>query len=315
MSSIIIRQCSRRIVLWCVVSEILIIGSVACCCIDAPIGRIEGIVLTVCVSALGAFIFKVVSSQNPARVIRHLQAEPLQSGDAPEILASIHRFSVMAGIPIVRVCQTTARRVSTVSVGWAPASSVIILNLRALEVLTPEELDSMIAIEIAHIKFRDHLLRSIIMSTAGLGYLLLAGLVLQIAEVYRDVGEDVKNGRDPRLLSGRRLFYLIGGPVAFGLIPSALVFGIPIRAIITGQEYRADASSAQAVGSVVPPASAILKLAATIAARKNYLRDYSVFRVVQPGQRKWIEKCLYSFLYPTCVTRIKRLGACMHGLD
>jgi len=217
----------------------------------------------------------------------------------------------MAGIPMVRAYQTTAGQVVTLSVGWSPASSIIILNLRALEVLTEEERDSVIAIEIAHIKFRDHLLRSIIMSTVGLEYRFLAWTVLRIAEVYRDVREDVKNGLNPHVLSDQRLFYLIGGPAALGLVPLVLVFGIPIRAIIAGQEYRADTWSAQAVGSVVTPASAISKLAAIVAAPKKCIRDYSVFCVVEPQPRQWMRKCLYAFLYPRCVTRINRLGKCL----
>ena len=313
MSSNIIRQCSRRIFLWCAFLETLIIGGLASHLTDTWVGRGIGSLLMVCM-ILGIVFVIPVLMQSPSRVIRELQAELVSGEDSPEVLASVCRFSEMAGIPTVKAYQTTAAQVTTLSVGWSPASSVIILNCRALEVLTPEERDSVIAVEIAHIKFRDHLLRSIVMFT-GLGCFVYWSMSQPIVEAYRDTWEDIKRSRYSHALSVRRLFYLFGIIVAplFGLM--ILMCGIPIRAIVAEQEYRADAWSAQAVGSVVPPANAISKLAATIVVRKNYLRDYSVFCMVEPKPRDWMQSVVFACLYPTCVTRIKRLRACMHGLD
>lgn len=309
MSSDIVRKCSRRIFCWCAFLGILIPGIVVHSWIGTPIGWIEGVALSVCLLVLGILLFKVVSAQNPSTVIRNLQAQPLSGEDTPEVLASVHRFSEMAGVPPVRAYQSSANQMATLSVGWSPAHSIIVLNARVLEVLTAEERDSVIAIEIAHIKFRDHFLRSMIMSTAGLGYLCLGGMCLQILGAYRDIRQDIRNGVDPHVLSDRRLFYLIGTPAALGLIPLVLMFGIPIRAVIAEQEYRADAWSAQAMGSVLAPASAISKLAALVAAPSKRIRDYSVFFVAEPRSRNWIQSSLYSFLYPNYVARTKRLRA------
>lgn len=289
----------------------LIVGGFKLSLIETSIGWIEGAVSVVCLVVLGILLFKVVAPQNPSTVIRDLQAESLSREDTPEILASVCRFSEMAGIPTVKAYQTTADQVTTLSAGWSPASSIIILNLRALEALTAEERDSMIAIEIAHIKFRDHLLRTIIMSTAGLGYLLLADMVLQIAEVYLNVRRDISKGLNAHILSDRRLFYLIGGPAALSIAPIVLVLGVSIRAIIAEQEYRADAWSAHVVGSALSPASAISKLAATVASPNRCSRDYSVSSVGEPRPRKWSTRHLCVLLYPSRMNRVRKLSKYM----
>lgn len=141
MSSMIIRQCSRRIFLWCAFLETLIIGGLASSLTDTWVGRGVGSLLMVCVIVGIVFVIAVLM-QSPSRVIRELQAELLSSDDFPEVLTSVCRLSEMAGIPTVKVYETNANHVATLSVGWSTARSVIVLNARALESLTVEERDS-----------------------------------------------------------------------------------------------------------------------------------------------------------------------------
>jgi Zn-dependent protease with chaperone function len=176
-----------------------------------------------------------------------------------------------------------------------------------LEALTTEELDSVIALEISHIKSRDYLLRSVVIATAGLGYFILGGMALQILEVYQAIWIDVREGRNPHILADSRILYLPAIMIVPAFVILALVIGIPIRIIVAQQEYRADAWSAQAVGSPLSLASAIAKLANTVEVHSKRLCDYWVFRIIEPHPRTWVQNNLFAFLYPEYTARIKRL--------
>jgi heat shock protein HtpX len=267
----------------------------------------EASIAAICLMGIAILLFLRVSAQNSSRAILATDAEPLDKQDASEVLASVRRLSGMAAVPTANIYRTSRSQIDTLSVGWSPSSSSIILNARVLETLTAEELASVIALEVGHIKYRDYLLRSIVIATAGLVYFSLGGMSLRILQVYQDIWNDIREGRKPHILSDSRIIHLPGIIIVPPFVMLALVIGIPIKIIVAQQEYRADAWSVQAVGSPLPLVSAITKLAKTGESSNNHLRDYSVFRVGEPCSRGPVWDKLRAFLYIECAARIRRL--------
>jgi heat shock protein HtpX len=258
--------------------------------------------------AIAAIMLVVLSFQTSSRVIRCLEAEPLDGEKYAEVLASVRRYSGVARIPMPSIYWTRKNHVTTLSVGWSPRNSVVVLNPQIAEVLTAEELDSVVALEIAHIKFRDYLLRGAVIAAASLNYHVFGSISLQIVQTYQAIWSDIVSGRNPHILSDRRILYVLG---IFVLPPLALLtlsVGVPIRMVVAQQEYRADAWSASVVSSPQLLANAIAKLANTARVSGMRLRDYSVLSVAasRPGGR--IGRKLRLLLYPECKARIRMLG-------
>jgi heat shock protein HtpX len=165
-------------------------------------------------------------------VLRLTGAEPLSRTDAPTLYAGTERLAARAGIPTPRLYRVPDPQPNAFATGRNPEHGVVAVNQGLLDLLSREEVEGVIAHEIAHIANRDTLTMTVAASLAG-AVMTLVNLA-QWAAVFTPSSD-----RD--------------GPGLLGLLVAALVAPIAASliqlAISRTREFEADKSAATYVGS------------------------------------------------------------------
>jgi len=165
-------------------------------------------------------------------VLRLTGAEPLSRADAPDLHATTERLAARAGIPTPRLYRVPDPQPNAFATGRNPEHGVVAVNQGLLDLLSREEVEGVIAHEIAHIANRDTLTMTVAASLAGAVMTLVN--VAQWAAIFSPSSD-----RD--------------GPGLLGLLVAALVAPIAASliqlAISRTREFEADTSAARYVGS------------------------------------------------------------------
>ena len=165
-------------------------------------------------------------------VLRLTGAEPLSRADAPDLHATTKRLAARAGIPTPRLYRVPDPQPNAFATGRNPEHGVVAVNQGLLDLLSREEVEGVIAHEIAHIANRDTLTMTVAASLAGAVMTLVN--VAQWAAIFSPSSD-----RD--------------GPGLLGLLVAALVAPLAASliqlAISRTREFEADTSAARYVGS------------------------------------------------------------------
>jgi heat shock protein HtpX len=152
---------------------------------------------------------------------------------APELHAIVDRLCVQAGLPKPRVAVADSPLPNALALGRSQRSATVCVTTSLMRLLTPAELEGVIAHELSHVRNRDVL----VMTIAGFG-MLAAGLMLQLARV------------SIRLFLGILVF-----AGAFWLVSRLLV-----SALSRHRELVADRDAALVTGRPSALASALMKV-------------------------------------------------------
>ena len=172
-------------------------------------------------------------------VLRMYGARVIDAQQAPELYAMVDRLRQRAGLPMPKVAVAPHEQPNSFATGRSPTHAVVAVTTGILKYVPQEELEGVIAHELAHIKNRDMLISTVAAGIAGalsnLPYLLLFG-----------------GGRDD---DG-------GHPVAqLGLLLLAPIGAMLIQFAVSRQrEFEADRVGALILGRPEPLAHALVRL-------------------------------------------------------
>jgi heat shock protein HtpX len=199
-------------------------------------GGQNGMVLAFLFAAAMNFFMYFASDK---MVLRMYGAQIVDERQAPELYRMVDRLRQRAGLPMPTVAIAPHAQPNAFATGRNPEHSVVCVTEGILRTVSREELEGVIAHELAHIKNRDMLLQTF---TAT-----LAGAITNLAHFGLWFGASDDEGGSP--VAG--LLMAILAPIAAMLIQFA---------ISRQREYKADAVGAQISGRPLALANALRKL-------------------------------------------------------
>jgi heat shock protein HtpX len=206
--------------------------------IGGAVGGQSGMVMAFLFAAVMNFIMYWTSS---SMVLRMYGAQVVTARDAPELYEMVDRLRQRAGLPMPKVAIAPHAQPNAFATGRNPEHAVVCVTEGIVQLVSREELEGVIAHELAHIKNRDMLLQTM---TAT-----LAGAITNLAQFAFIFGGRSDDGEDSNPIAG--LAMLIVAPIAAMLIQFA---------ISRQREFKADAVGAQISGRPLSLARALAKL-------------------------------------------------------
>ena len=171
-------------------------------------------------------------------VLRMYRARVVTPAEAPELYAMVDTLRRRAGLPMPTVAIAPHAQPNAFATGRNPQNAVVCVTEGLLELLSTDEIEGVVAHELAHIKNRDMLLQTVTATLAGaIGNLANFGLFFG--------GDDEDNNP----------FALIGMAI---LAPIAAM--VVQMAISRQREFQADAVGAQICGRPHSLANALRRL-------------------------------------------------------
>jgi heat shock protein HtpX len=155
-------------------------------------------------------------------------ARPVDERSAPELVGMVRRLAARAGMPMPQVYVIEADQPNAFATGRNPANAAVAATTGLLRRLPPEEIEAVMAHELAHIRNRDTLIMTVVATFAG-AISMLANFALFFGGSDRD---------RPMGLIGT-LALMILAPLAAMLVQMA---------ISRGREYEADRVGAEICG-------------------------------------------------------------------
>lgn len=180
-------------------------------------------------------------------VLKMHRAREVTPEEAPGLHEMVDRLVARTGMPKPKVCVIPTQTPNAFATGRNPGHSAVAVTEGIVAVLNEDELEGVVAHELAHIRHYDMLLNTVVASLAGLVSMLAFqarwGMLL-------GGGRGRDNGGNPLAMIGILL-------VAF-LAP---MFAMIIRSLISHQqEFGADAGGAEICGKPLALASALKKI-------------------------------------------------------
>ncbi|MFO0095856.1 MAG: zinc metalloprotease HtpX, partial [Gemmatimonadaceae bacterium] len=174
-------------------------------------------------------------------VLRSYNAQVVTEREAPELYAMVDRLRQRAGLPMPTVAIAPHDQPNAFATGRNPEHSVVCVTEGLMRMLSTDELEGVVAHELAHIKNRDMLLQTIAATMAG-----AIGNIAQFALFFGGRGDD-DEGANPA--------------VAIALMIIGPIIGMVIQFAISRQrEFKADAVGAEICGRPISLANALLRL-------------------------------------------------------
>lgn len=197
---------------------------------------IAGTILSVC---LGAQLYF-----GPKMALRSTNARIVDPEEHPELHNRISRLSQQADMEKPQIAVMDSDVPNAYATGILNRNAIVAVSEGLLEQLDDDEIDAVIAHELAHIRNRDF-----IIMTAGTALITLSGLLLR----------GMVFGRSRRRNNGGGIIVIL----AVSLITYIISF-IVVRALSRYREYAADKGAAQITGNPLALASALRKISSTI---------------------------------------------------
>ena len=195
--------------------------------------------------AVTAFVFAAVMNFgmyffSDSMVLRMYGAQKVTAAQAPELYAMVDRLRQSAGLPMPVVAVAPHAQPNAFATGRSPSRAVVCVTEGLLKVVDKNELEGVLAHELAHIKNRDMLLSTVAAT--------MAGAISQLAYLAMFFGgRSDDDGGSP-----------IGGLLMLIVAPFAAM--IIQLAISRQREFEADRVGALIAGKARPLATALQKL-------------------------------------------------------
>ncbi|HHV77335.1 MAG TPA: zinc metalloprotease HtpX [Syntrophothermus lipocalidus] len=208
------------------------------------IGGQSGAILFFLIS-LGMNFFSYYFSDK--MVIAMTGSRPVTEAEAPELYAMVRKLTQRAGLPMPSLYITPSPQPNAFATGRNPANSAVAVTEGLLGILNKNEIEGVLAHEIAHIKNRDILIGTI--AAAFAGAITMIANVIQWGAMLGGLGRSSDGEEGGNLLEAVAL--AIVAPLAAVIIQMA---------ISRSREYLADESGARLAGDAQGLANALLKL-------------------------------------------------------
>lgn len=179
-------------------------------------------------------------------ILKMYRAREVFETENPAFYGMVRRLALHANMPMPKVYIIPSEGPNAFATGRNPQNAAVAATEGILSILSPEELEGVMAHELAHVQNRDTLISTIAATFAGV--ISMLGSMLQWAAIFgAGRGEDEEG--EGGLLGGLALAII--APLAAMLIQMA---------ISRSREYHADASGARICGSPLALACALRKL-------------------------------------------------------
>ncbi len=166
--------------------------------------------------------------------------------DHPAFYGMVQRLAVQAGLPMPRVYLIPSESPNAFATGRNPFHAAVAATEGILHILSPAELEGVMAHELAHVRNRDILVSTVAATFAGA--ISMLGNMLQWAAIFGAGRHDDEEGTGG--LAGSLAMAIIA-PIAAMLIQMA---------VSRSREYLADESGAEICGNPLALAGALRKL-------------------------------------------------------
>lgn len=199
------------------------------------LGGTSGLLFALVLGGAANFLMYFFSDR---MVLRMYRARVVTEADAPDLFATVNRLRQRAGLPMPKIAIAPHEQPNAFATGRNPEHAVVAVTTGILKSMPADELEGVLAHELAHVKNRDMLTSTIAATMAGaisnLPYLLMFG------------GRDDDNGHPLAQLAVALL-----GPIGAMLIQFA---------ISRQREFEADRTGAEIAGRPLPLARALRRL-------------------------------------------------------
>jgi heat shock protein HtpX len=178
-------------------------------------------------------------------VLRMYRAREVSEAEAPQLHGTVRRLAVAAGAPMPKVYVIPEESPNAFATGRNPAHAAVAVTEGILRILSPEELEGVLAHEMAHVKNRDILIQTVAATLAG-AIMMLANMA-KFAAIFGAGSRDDREG---------------GG----GLSMLAMAIIAPLGAMLVqmavsrSREYLADETGARFCGKPEALARALEKI-------------------------------------------------------
>ena len=156
---------------------VLLAGLVSLCVLAGQLlGGSQGLVLGLAIGGLVSFVSYFFSDRI---VLRMYNARLVTAEEFPELYAMVDRLRQRAGLPMPKVAITPAEQPNAFATGRSPSHAVVAVTQGILKFMPTDELEGVLAHELAHVKNRDMLISTVAAVIAGalsnLPYMLMFG--------------------------------------------------------------------------------------------------------------------------------------------
>jgi heat shock protein HtpX len=206
--------------------------------IGAAFGGQSGMVGALLFAGAMNFFMYYASSK---MVLKMYRAHVVTEQQAPDLYRMVDRLRQRAGLPMPTVAIAPHKQPNAFATGRNPENAVVCVTEGILQLVPPDELEGVIAHELAHIKNRDMLLQTF---TAT-----MAGAISMLAHTGMFFGGRGDDGEHHNPIVG--IAMLVLAPLAAAIIQLA---------ISRQREFKADAVGAQISGKPIALANALIKL-------------------------------------------------------
>ena len=222
-------------------------------------------------------------------VLKMYHAREVTSAEAPDLYSLVQNLAHNASLPMPRVYIIDTPMANAFATGRDPKHAAVAVTTGITNILNRNELEGVVAHELAHIKNRDTLISTMAATIAG-----VITFLASMAQWSLIFGGSDDDGGNPLAV----LAMAILAPIAATIIQLA---------ISRGREFGADASGAKISGDPLPLANALSKLEASAGAgaRANVNPSTAHMFIVNPLKGKAIAT-LFS-THPSTEERIARL--------
>jgi heat shock protein HtpX len=204
--------------------------------IGGAFGGQSGMVMALVFAGLMNFVMYYASSK---MVLRMYGAQVVTAREAPQLYEMVDRLRQRAGLPMPTVAIAPHEQPNAFATGRNPENAVVCVTAGIMRLVSEDELEGVIAHELAHIKNRDMLLSTLAAT--------MAGAISNIAQFAFFFGGRDEEGTNPLAA----LALVIVAPIAAMLIQFA---------ISRQREFKADAVGAEISGRPLSLANALTKL-------------------------------------------------------
>jgi heat shock protein HtpX len=244
--------------------------------------------ITIALIAGGLFAFQLLAADKIG--LRAMGAEEVSPNEAPELHAMVERLCLQADVPKPKVAVARTSMPNAFAMGRSKKSATVCVTTGIMELLSPAELEGVIAHELAHIRHRDVVIMTIVSFFAS-----IASMILQFGFFFG--GDDDENPGFLALVL-----------VALGVY---LLSFFLMQALSRYREYAADRGAAEITRRPSALASALMKINGSMERiperdlRQHAHTELAAFYISPPTRKSVFE--LFS-THPPMDKRIAALG-------